>query len=69
MMRIMPLILSKKNYNSDDYFKFFTDSDNQFQTDDVDRKDNDDEEDEIIDDEIFKGEEIPEYITFSQFFP
>lgn len=27
MMRILPLILSKKTYNSYDYFKFFIDSD------------------------------------------
>lgn len=37
-MRILPLILDKGTYYSEEFFNFFIDADNQFQNDDVERK-------------------------------
>lgn len=42
----------------------------QVNNDEVDREDEaDDEEDLLLDNEFFKEEELPEFITFDQFFP
>ena len=67
MMRMLPHVLEKPEYNSEEYFKFFMDSEYQVNNDDVDR--NDDLNDDELEDDFFSEDAIPEFITFNTFLP
>lgn len=59
MMRILPLMQQNKDYDSPEYFQFFSNADQQLNAAD------DDDDDDELDDDFFKGEELPDSITYN----